>query len=111
MSEVMTKQDKAEVIQDWVSKNCITELKDLQRICEQHGLDWSDDVLGQMGWNCCDRCGALGDSELDLCWVDCIDWDENDEGDKNILDAMARENVDYCALCWNCIEKMKGEKE
>lgn len=108
MSEIMTKLDKIGVIQDWVSKNYITTQEDLERVCKQHDLDWSE-LLSDMGWNCCDRCGALGDSELDLCWVDCIDWDENDPSDKRFLDALAKEKVDYCALCWDCIKEMKGE--
>lgn len=107
----MKREEMIEKIQDEVSKNYITTQEELKARCEESGLDWSDDILGGMGWNCCDRCGALGDSELDLCWIDCIDWSEDDSGDKKLLDNIAKEGVDYCALCWNCIGELRDDKK
>ena len=106
---VMTKNDKCEVLQDWVSKNYLTTDKALQDACrhEQNtsgvSIDWFEDVLAPMGWNCCDRCGALGDAELDFAWVDYMDY----EYDEQILDAITKEGGDYCAVCWKCCEELK----
>lgn len=106
----MKREEMIEKIQDEVSKNYITTLEELKARCKETGLDWSEDILGGMGWNCCDRCGALGDSELDLCWIDCIDWNEDDPGDKKLLENIAKENADYCAICWHCMSELKGER-
>ena len=106
---VMTKQDKIEVLQDWCSKHSLLTDKALQDACEHEkktsGLDieWYDDVLAPMGWNCCDRCGALGDSELDFAWVDYMG-----EEDADILKAIEKEGVDYCALCWDCCKQLRN---
>lgn len=107
----MKREEMIEKIQDEVSKNYITTLEELKARCKESGLDWSEDILGGMGWNCCDRCGALGDSELDLCWIDCIDWSEDDSGDKKLLDNIAKEGVDYCAICWHCMSELREDNK
>lgn len=103
---VMTKQDQIEVLQDWVQKHTITKQEDLERVCKQYDLEWYDDVLSGMEWNCCDRCGQLGDSELDFVWLDYQDWHDNDPRDVAIQKAIAREHVDYCALCDDCVKEL-----
>lgn len=105
---VMTREDKITVLQDWVSKNSLTHDKNLKDACKLNSedgepIDWFEDVLAPMGWNCCDRCGALGDAELDFAWVDYMDY----EDDKQILDAITKEGGDYCAVCWKCCEELK----
>lgn len=104
----MDKQEKIEVLQDWVRKNSLTHDKNLKDACKLNSesgepIDWFDDVLAPIGWNCCDRCGALGESELDFVWVDYLDEQE----DKQLLDNIAKEKVEYCALCWNCVKELK----
>ena len=108
---VMTRADKITVLQDWVSKNYLTHDKNLKDACklnsEGDSIDWFEDVLAPMGWNCCDRCGALGDSEMDFFWLDGFDWEDDNENDQRILRAVAKEGEDYCAVCWDCIEELK----
>lgn len=109
---VMTREDKITVLQDWVRKNSLTHDKNLKDACKLNSedgepIDWFDDVLAPMGWNCCDRCGALGDSELDFFWFDGFDWEDDNENDQRILRAVEQEGTDYCAVCWDCIEELK----
>lgn len=118
---VMMREDKIAVLQDWVSKNYLTTDKALQDACKHEketsgvSIDWFEDVLSPMEWNCCDRCGALGDSETGFFWIDGVeDWDDEDPNDRAILKALADEGKDYCAICFECLnelkEKGKGEK-
>lgn len=74
-------------------------------MCKKQGLDAFEDVLSGIGWNCCDRCHKLGDSELDFLWLDCCGEGE----DAALLRGLDGE---YCAVCWDCAEelKMKGKK-
>jgi len=101
----MTREDKIEELQDKVSKNCITNIEELNKY--EPEIDVINEVLSPMGFNICDRCGKCGDSELDFLWVDSYDWWEEDEDDKAILKAIEIEGVDYCALCWDCIDELK----
>ena len=106
---VMTKQDKINILQGWVQHSHLTHLKNLELACKDDHIDAYEDVLFPMGWNTCDRCGALGDSELDFCWVDGFDWQDDNEDDQAILRAIGEEeNRDnYCAICWECINELK----
>lgn len=106
MSETMTKQDKIEVLRDWVWKRDITKQEDLERVCKQYDLEWYDDVLAGMEWNCCDRCSNLGDSTYDFIWLDYLDWDDNNPKDIALRKAIAKEKWDYCALCDDCIKEL-----
>lgn len=108
MSETMTKQDRIEVIRDWVWKRDITKQEDLERICKQYDLDWYDDVLAGMEWNCCDRCSKLGDSTYDFIWLDWIDLDkeEDDPRYKLLRKGLEKEKQDYCAVCDECINEL-----
>ena len=100
------KQERIEELQNKVWKRRITEYGELKQECEKYGLDAFDDVLAPMGWNFCDRCEALEDSEVGLAWLDGFDFDENDEKDKAILDALKKEKIDYCAVCWDCFNEL-----
>ncbi len=104
---VMSKQDKVEVLQDWVSKNYFTDIKNLELACKDDHIDAYEDVLFPMGWNTCDRCGALGDSELDFFWLDGFDWQDGNPTDQAILNGIAKENADYCAVCNTCLTELK----
>ena len=108
MSETMTKQDQIEVLRDWVWKRDITKQEDLERVCKQYGLDWYDDVLAGMEWNCCDRCGNLGDSEIDFVWLDYLELgdDEDDPRYKALYNGLQKENECYCAVCDECINEL-----
>ena len=102
----MTRGEKVELLQDQVEHGRISSAE-LGAECEKNAILLHEDVLEPIGWNTCDRCGECGDSELDFLWVDYFPWDEDDEGDKAIIKAMQSEGVDYCALCWNCVKKLK----
>ena len=102
----MTREDKIELLQDQVKHGRISSAE-LGAECEKNEIDLHEEVLEPIGWSTCDRCGECGDSELDFLWVDYFPWDEDDEGDKAIIKAMQSEGVDYCALCWNCVKKLK----
>lgn len=102
----MTRQEKIELLQDQIRHNRIDKYE-LETECKEWGLDLYEDILFPIGYNTCDRCENYGDSELDFCWVDGFDWDEENEGDKAILKAMAEEHNDYCAVCWECINTLR----
>ena len=95
-----------ELLQDQVRHNRIT-LEELISTCDKYNLHMYEEILEPIGYNTCDRCGDYGDSEMDFLWVDWFPWDEEDEGDKAIIKAMQIEGVDYCALCWDCVSKLK----
>lgn len=101
----MTREEKIEELQDKVSKNYITNIEELNEY--EPEIDVINEVLSPIGFNICDRCGECGDSELDFLWVDYFPWDEDSEGDRAIIKAIEIEGVDYCALCWDCVSKLK----
>lgn len=106
----MTRQDKIEELQDKVSKNYITNIEELNKY--EPEIDVINEVLSPMGFNICDRCGKCGDSELDFLWVDYYPWEEDNDGDHAVLNGIDIEGVDYCALCWGCVEglRKKGQR-
>lgn len=112
---ILTRQEKIEVLQDWVSKNSILTADTLKDACatEQiyggEDIDWFDDILSPMEWNCCDRCGALYPSEM-LYWLDYC------EPSEELIAGAVNEQTDYCAICEECAKElynkgkeMKGE--
>ena len=107
----MTKQEQINLLQDWVEKGHITHLSELDRECKSRGLDAFDDVLSGIGWNCCDRCGLLGDSELDLYWPEYMELDE--EESKELEKSFEREGEEYCSVCSECFLGLvnRGRKE
>lgn len=102
----MTRQETIELLQDQITHNRIDEVE-LDRACEEHELNLYDDLLFPIGYNTCDRCDDYGDSELDFLWVDSFDWHEDEPDDKAIIKAMEQEGIDYCALCWDCVNELK----
>lgn len=110
----MTREEKIEQLQSWVLHGHITTLDDLElevSCAEYDGddpIEWSDDILGPIGYNCCDKCGALYFSE-ELCWLDCLDLDENNPRDKALLNNLSKEPYEYCALCYECVGKLSKE--
>lgn len=102
----MTRQEKIELLQDQIEHGRISSAE-LGAECEKNEISLHEEVLEPIGWNTCDRCGECGDSELDFLWVDSFPWDEDNEGDKAIIKAMQDEGIDYCALCWDCVNKLK----
>lgn len=101
----MTREDTIEKIREEVLNEQVTNVEQLNKVIEEsgHDLDWSDDILSGMDWNCCDRCGALEDCQLGLYWVDCAD----DEYDSELLKGMEKEGRDYCAICYDCVDELK----
>lgn len=102
----MTRAERIEMLQDQVQHQRITA-KELGEECEKYEIELHEEVLEPIGFNTCDRCGNYGDSEQDFVWVDCFPWEEDNENDQAIIRAMQIEGVDYCALCWDCIEELK----
>lgn len=102
----MTREDKIELLQNQAQHYRISK-EDLNKECEDNDIELYDEVLEPIGFNICDRCGDYGWSEQDFLWVDCFPWEEDNEGDKAILKAIEIEGVDYCALCWDCVDELK----
>lgn len=102
----MTRNEAIEFLQDQVQHNRIS-IEDFVQECEKYDLDGLDEVLLPIGYNICDRCGNYGDSELDLCWLDYLSLDEKNKEDRAIMENISKEGIDYTAICWNCLEKLK----
>lgn len=115
----MTRQDVIEDLQSRIRKNRITTVDDLKleiSCAEYDGnepIDEFEDVILPMGYNTCEICGGIEDSELGLFWLDGFDWQEDNEFDKAVLKALSEEKVDYCAICYPCLHKLanKGRDE
>lgn len=108
----MTRQGNIELLQDQVQHRRIT-IDELEKQCEDKVIDMFDEVIHPIGYNLCDRCGDYGDSELDFLWVDYYPWEDDNPKDQAILKALELEGIDYCAVCWECVEKLtkKGAEE
>ena len=104
----MTRDEKIELLQDQITHGRITSVE-IGAECEKNDILLHEEVLEPIGWNTCDRCGECGDSELDFLWVDSFPWEEDYEEDQAIIRAMNNEGIDYCALCWGCVSKLKKE--
>ena len=102
----MNRQEKIDELQDKAQHYRISK-EELGKECEDNDIDLHDEVLEPIGFNTCDRCGEYGDSEQDFLWGDNYDWWREDKDDKAILKAIEIEGVDYCALCWDCINELK----
>ena len=102
----MTREEKIELLQNQITHGRISSAE-LGAECEKNDIDLHDEVLLPIGWNTCERCGECGDSEQDFLWVDYFPWDEDDEGDRAVIKAMQVEGIDYCNLCWDCVNELK----
>lgn len=100
-----TKQDIVEFLQDQVLHNRI-DIDKLEEECKHYDIDLFDEVIHPIGYNLCDRCGDFGDSEQDFLWVDCFNWQDDNPKDQAVIRAMEQEGIDYCALCWGCVNKL-----
>ena len=101
----MTRQERIEDLQDKVQHRRIM-IDELEKECEDHGIIMYDEVLEPIECNLCDRCGDYGDTYEDFLWVDCFNWDEDNPRDKAVIKAMEQEGIDYCAICWECVNKL-----
>lgn len=104
----MSKQERIELIQEWVEKNHITNLKELEQECKKYGLDWYDDICSGIEYNCCDRCGELYPSER-LYWED---YDFCKDDNPELYFGIENEGKEYCSLCSECVKTLieKGEE-
>lgn len=102
----MTRQEKIDLLQSQAQHYRISK-EELGKECEENDIELHDEVLEPIGFNTCDRCGEYGWSEQDFLWVDSFEWDEDNEGDKAVIKAMQIEGIDYCALCWDCVNELK----
>lgn len=105
----MTRDEKIDSIQSWVLHGQIETKQELEKQCELAEVDWYDDILCPMSWNCCDRCGILDNSE-ELHWVDYDTVSREDE--KKLLKGIELEKGVYASLCLDCIKALieKGGK-
>lgn len=101
----MSREEIIEELQRKVYDWELTTILGLKASCNKHDIDPYEDVLSPIGYNSCDRCGALEDSEQ-LFWVDSFEWQEEYPKDKAILKALAEEKEDYCAICYNCVGEL-----
>lgn len=99
----MTKQEIIEDLQDKVSKNYITNISELMKY--EPDIDIYDDVLSPIEFNICDECGELYRSN-ELCWVDYLD----PEYDSELIDKLSEKDGSICAICDDCVNKIKGVK-
>ncbi|MCM1323215.1 MAG: hypothetical protein NC218_03430 [Acetobacter sp.] len=107
----MNNEDISDQLAEDVSNGKIVKVDELTQLCQKHNIDAYEDVLGPMGYNSCDRCGLLMDSEQ-FFWLDGFEWDEENEGDRWLQAGLQKEDEDYCALCDNCLKELieKGKK-
>lgn len=105
---VRTREQFIEELKDRVGKGYYIKAGEAQDVCDKHGIELYEDVLSPMGWNSCDRCEILNDSEVGLYWLD-----YDDEPDEDFLKGLEKEGEDYCALCYYCVQaiKEKGGKQ
>lgn len=102
----MKREDYIEMLHDSIEHNKILTYEELKAECEPYRLDASE-VLSDMGWNSCDRCGILADTELDLVWLEY--WSGWEEEEQAVKAAMARENSEYTAICSKCFTTLKAK--
>lgn len=114
--QVAMKMLRADIIDDIrnrVGKNRFANIDELEKECKRFAFDIEpfDDILSPMGWNCCDRCGELGDSELDLNWLEYGFFDYIDDNPKAqaILRGYEKEEWEYACVCDRCIEQMAAK--
>lgn len=100
----MTRQEKIEDLQDKVSKNYITTIDELMEY--EPEIDVINEVLSPMEWNICDKCGTLYKSD-ELCWVDYLD----PEYDQDLIDAIEAEDIELCAICYECVKQLRKENK
>ena len=107
----MNRQERIEVLQDWVehghllTADALKNACKVQKVYEGEDIDWFDDILAPLEWNCCDRCGALCPSE-ELFWLDYC------EPSEELIAGAVNEQVDYCAICEGCAKELteKGKE-
>lgn len=107
----MTREEHIEHLQNLVMLERIVSIDDLRYECKSSGYDINefDDILSPMGWNSCDRCGRLADSEWNMFWLDGFDWNDDDPAEVRMQKKLEEEGNDYVAICYNCVEELKGE--
>lgn len=109
----MTRQEKIEQLQDWVEHQHIINLDELKleiSCAEYDGgepIEEFDDIVHPLGMNVCDRCGDIHDSEVGLFWLDGFDWEDGNPTDQAILNGLDKEKIDYCAICYKCLNELK----
>lgn len=61
--------------------------------------------MSAVGYNTCDRCERICDTEVGLLWLDGFDWQDAPD-DLAIQEALTHE-LDYTAVCWECVKELK----
>lgn len=109
----MTREEKIEQLQSWVLHGHIINLDELKLeiSCAEYvgddPIDEFDDIIHPLGMNVCDRCGDILDSEVGLFWLDGFDWEDGNPTDQAILNGISKEKIDYCAVCYKCLNELK----
>lgn len=97
-----------DTIQEKVECGEITNITTLEEWCRDTNVDIAtyEEVLMQIDYNSCDRCGQL-DYSPDLLWLDHLELDETNPKDKALLDGIQAEGIDYCAICDKCASELQ----
>ena len=110
----MDKKEVIEELQSQIRHRHISDINELIVAVRKTGLDIDayEDIIFPMGYNVCDRCGYICDSEVELFWIDGFDWEDGNPKDEAILAGINAEGEDYCAVCYECLKKLeeKGRK-
>lgn len=104
---MISKEERIRECQDWVEHHHLTEIHPLAQFADKYGFDPYEDVLFPIGYNTCDRCGAIEISEC-LKWVDEMCWVDDEQ--EIVAYNMAQEGADYCALCTDCFIELCEER-
>lgn len=104
---VMSRQQDIEDLQNRVRKGEFQNDGDLVAECIGIGAHIYDDILSPIGYNYCDRCGALHHSDVGLLWLDDFPWEDDNLDDQMVLVGLAEEDADYCVVCYDCLAELR----
>lgn len=105
-----TRRMVVEELRNRVYHNHISDIKELGGECGKFKgaeIDPYEDVLHPMEYNTCDRCGDIEDSETGFFWIDGFEWENGNPEDEAILKGLEEEKVDFCAICYDCLNELK----
>ena len=106
----MARKDYIENLQDRIQHNRIADIDELKKDIATSvfaDVDPYEDVLHPMGYNTCDRCGDIYDSETGFFWLDGFDWEVGNPKDEALQRALEEEPEEYCAICYNCLHDLE----
>lgn len=114
----MSREEQIEYLRNEVLSENICYIDDLKQACEKYNkenpkaepINEFDDIVFPIGWNSCDRCGRLADSEWNMFWLDGFDWNDDDPAEVRMQKRLLEEkDGDYVAICYGCVAELKRE--